>query len=68
MLINTLQLEWELKVCHTYRETNRCVDVFARVGCEFGSSVNFYELYLTQITHIFLDDKAETNIFRLTML
>jgi hypothetical protein len=49
-----LQIEWEVKVCHTYREANRCIDALAHIGCELRSSVIFYKLCPTQITHFFL--------------
>jgi hypothetical protein len=57
-----LQIEWDVKVCHTYREANRYADAFAHIWCELGSSMIFYESYPTQITHIFLDCKTEISI------
>jgi L1 cell adhesion molecule like protein len=26
-----LQMEWDVKVCHTYREANRCADALAHI-------------------------------------
>jgi ribonuclease HI len=62
-----LQLEWEVKVCHTYREANRCADALAHIGCELGSSVIFYESCPTQIMHFFYD-KVGISIPRLIVL
>jgi hypothetical protein len=57
-----LQMEWDVKACHIYREANRYVDTLAQIYCELVSSVIFYDSCPTQITHIFLDDKAEISI------
>ncbi|PNY06732.1 ethylene responsive transcription factor 1b [Trifolium pratense] len=63
-----MQLEWEILVCHNYREANLCVDALAHIGCELGSYVIFYESCPTQITHDFLDDQAGITIARLVSL
>jgi hypothetical protein len=52
-----LQLEWEMNVCHTYREKNQCTALM-HIRCELGLSVIFYVSCLTQITHIFLNDTS----------
>lgn len=44
-----LQLDWEVKVCHCYREA---VNVLANIGCDSGSSVIYYELVPVQISHL----------------
>jgi hypothetical protein len=31
-----MKLKWEVLVCHTYREANRCVDALVHLGCELG--------------------------------
>jgi hypothetical protein len=57
-----------VKVCHTYREANRCIDALAHIGCELRSSVIFYKLCPTQITHFFFYDKAKISIPKLIVL
>ena len=54
-----LQLEWEVKVCHTYREANLCVDALAKLGCSLGSTLICNESCPTQISHLLLVDVAE---------
>lgn len=45
-----LALEWKIKVCHSYRETNACADALAYIGCDHGSGLRMYEANVTEIT------------------
>jgi len=38
-----LELKWEIKIQHSYRETNKCVDVLANTACDGGYSLTLYE-------------------------
>jgi len=63
-----LHLEWEVKVCHTYREANLCVDALAKLGCSFGSTLICYESCPSQISHLFLADVVGISIPRLILV
>jgi ribonuclease HI len=38
-----LALDWEVKVCHSYREANACADALANMGCEHGPGLRLYD-------------------------
>ncbi|MCI11423.1 putative non-LTR retroelement reverse transcriptase [Trifolium medium] len=38
-----LELDWEVTIAHAYRETNKCADALANVGCQLGREILFYE-------------------------
>jgi hypothetical protein len=40
-----MNMEWEVKVSHTYRETNRWADALANIECslDYNESTNCYE-------------------------
>jgi len=60
-----LQMEWKVKVKHSYREANRCADALANIGCIMGNEMMFYELCPTQINHLLAADKAGVTFPRL---
>jgi hypothetical protein len=38
-----LALDWEIKMCHSYREANVCADALANMGCEHGPGIQLYD-------------------------
>jgi ribonuclease HI len=51
-----LRLNWEVRICHTYREANMCADALAHIGCELGNTLMFYESCPTQIRYLVAAD------------
>jgi len=48
-----LELEWEIKIHHSYREANKCVDALANMACDGGYSLMLYEHCPAQINLFF---------------
>ncbi|KAK2426332.1 TMV resistance protein N [Trifolium repens] len=63
-----LEMEWKVRIRHTYREANRCVDVLAYMGCYLGSTIIIYESYPTQLSQFVLADASGTNIPKIVNL
>jgi hypothetical protein len=61
-------MDWEVRICHTYREANLCADALAHIGCTMGSNVIFYESCPTQIHTFVAADIAGTRVSRLVSL
>ncbi|GAU13938.1 hypothetical protein TSUD_262650 [Trifolium subterraneum] len=38
-----LDLDWEVTITHAYRETNKCADALANIGCQLGREIIFFE-------------------------
>jgi ribonuclease HI len=38
-----LSLDWEILVCHSYREANACADALANMGCDHGPELRVYD-------------------------
>jgi ribonuclease HI len=38
-----MDLDWEVVVKHSYRETNKCADVLVNIGCTLDSHIMYYE-------------------------
>jgi ribonuclease HI len=38
-----LELDWEVNIAHAYRESNKCADALANIGCQLGREIVFYE-------------------------
>ncbi|GAU47307.1 hypothetical protein TSUD_283760 [Trifolium subterraneum] len=38
-----LNSDWEIKVEHAYRESNKCADAMANVGCQLDREIIFYD-------------------------
>ena len=51
-----LELDWEVKVCHTYREANFCVDALAAMACRNGSKMIIYEQPPAHISSLLFAD------------
>ncbi|MCI09420.1 putative non-LTR retroelement reverse transcriptase [Trifolium medium] len=48
-----LELDWEVEISHTYRETNNCVDALANLGCSMGLELTTFEECPSQIREIY---------------
>jgi ribonuclease HI len=51
-----LELEWEIKIRHSYREANKCADALVNMTCDGGYSFMLYEHCPAQINLLFLAD------------
>jgi hypothetical protein len=51
-----LALDWEVKVCHFYRETNICADALANMGCEHDPGLRVYDLCPPRLSSLLLAD------------
>jgi len=51
-----LELNWEVRICHTFREANSCADALANSACNGGSSLIIYEQCPVQMRLCFLAD------------
>ncbi|GAU29740.1 hypothetical protein TSUD_392290 [Trifolium subterraneum] len=49
-------LDWDVKICHSYRETNVCVDALANLGCDHGPGLRVYEQYPPRVSSSLLAD------------
>jgi hypothetical protein len=58
-------LDWDVRICHTYREANLCADALAQIGCDLGNSMMYYESCPTQIRHLVTADAAGASVPRL---
>jgi hypothetical protein len=50
------ELEWEIKICHSYRETNKCADVLANIGCQQEDTLTIYKHCPVQLSFLLLVD------------
>lgn len=51
-----LELEWEIKIRHSYRQANKCADALTNMACDGGYSSMLYEHCHAQINLLFLAD------------
>ncbi|GAU25840.1 hypothetical protein TSUD_31040 [Trifolium subterraneum] len=51
-----LALDWEIKVCHSYREANACVDALANMGCEHCPGLRIYDQCPVSLRNLLLSD------------
>jgi len=49
-------MDRKVRVSHSYRESNKCVDVQANMRCDSGGSLIIYELNLPYVRHLLSDD------------
>jgi hypothetical protein len=63
-----LELEWEVRSRHKYREANLCADTLAHAGCDLGSDMIVYESCLAHLAYYVLADISGTNVPRITSL
>jgi ribonuclease HI len=60
-----LQMDCEVVVRHSYRETNRCADALADFGCSLHTNICFYESCPTQFSHLVIADALGVSVPRL---
>ncbi|MCH98228.1 ribonuclease H protein [Trifolium medium] len=51
-----MSLASEVKISHSYRETNKCADALTNIGCSSVGNTVFYEDCPDQIRHLIVDD------------
>jgi hypothetical protein len=61
-------MEWEVRIRHTYREANKCVDALVHMGCDLGSTMIIYESCPTQLSQLVLADASGTSVPRIVNL
>jgi len=54
-----LALKWEVKICHSYRETNSCTYALANIGCEHASRLRVHEQFSIRLSSLVLADVME---------
>jgi len=55
-IISLLELNWEVRICHTFREANSFADALANLACDGGSSLIIYEQCHVHMRLCFLAD------------
>lgn len=51
-----LDMNWEVRICHSYRKANVCADSLANIACDGGIAFMLYEHFPAQISMLFLAD------------
>ncbi|GAU22367.1 hypothetical protein TSUD_106950 [Trifolium subterraneum] len=51
-----LVMDWEVRICHSYRESNACVDALANLGCDHESGKRVYEQCPASLSSLLLAD------------
>jgi ribonuclease HI len=51
-----LELSWEVRITHVFREANRCADVLANIGSEGQHGIVFFDNPPYQVAQVFYDD------------
>jgi ribonuclease HI len=51
-----LALDWEIRICHIYREANACADALANMGCDQGLGLRVYEQCPASLSSLLLMD------------
>jgi len=65
ILEENLELNWEVWICHTFREANSCADALVNLACDGGFSLIIYERCPVQISLYLLVDYAGVSTPRL---
>ncbi|MCH83395.1 putative non-LTR retroelement reverse transcriptase [Trifolium medium] len=68
MIRQLLEMEWEVVVHHTYRETNKCADALANIGCSLRYYSIFYDTCPSQLSSLLLDDMLGITTPRLAII
>ncbi|MCI01199.1 non-LTR retroelement reverse transcriptase-like, partial [Trifolium medium] len=63
-----IDLDWEVLVHHTYRETNQCADALANMGCNMNDGRVYFDVCPSNISHSFLADALGTTTPRMISL
>jgi hypothetical protein len=53
-----LEMNWEVKIIHLYKETNKYAEALTNIGCDFDHTIFFYDNCPNpmQIKNLFLAD------------
>jgi ribonuclease HI len=51
-----MALDWEIKVCHSYREANVCADALANMGCDHDPGLQIYNLCPSSLRPLLVAD------------
>jgi hypothetical protein len=65
---NLMELDWEAKIAHAYRETNKCADALTNIGCQLGREIVFYEECPPQLRELVQADAMGITIPRMISL
>lgn len=49
-------MDWEIKICHSYSEANRCADALTNIGCDCDNVMWLFELCHAQINQLVIVD------------
>jgi hypothetical protein len=63
-----LELDWEIRIQHSYREANKCADMLANILCDSGGPLIYYDFCLTPLSILFAADLAGVATPRLISL
>jgi hypothetical protein len=53
-----------VKIHHSYREANMCVDALANLGCMISPTMIFYEACPAQVSNFLIADKSGVSFSR----
>jgi ribonuclease HI len=53
-----LERDWKIKIQHSYRETNKCVDMLANIKCDSREHLLYYESCPTYFNLLFSTDNT----------
>jgi hypothetical protein len=67
-LFRLLVMEWEVKICHSNRESNGCANALANLGCDHESGMRVYEQCPTSLRSLLLADVMRISIHRVISL
>ncbi|MCH81999.1 putative non-LTR retroelement reverse transcriptase, partial [Trifolium medium] len=56
-----MELDWEVVMHHAYRESNKCADALANLGCDMESTSFVYENCPSYLSELFLADLVWIN-------
>ncbi|GAU46467.1 hypothetical protein TSUD_402340 [Trifolium subterraneum] len=60
-----IALNWNVKVYHSYRESNLCADAFANLGCALDENIVFFDTCSSQIRNLLFADISGHTTLRL---
>jgi hypothetical protein len=63
-----LDMDWNIEIFHTYRETNKCADALANLGCSLGYDLVFFDDCPLTIRETFANDNMGISTPRLICL
>jgi hypothetical protein len=49
-------MDWEVKICHSYREANACADALANLGCDHDPGLHMYDQCPPRVSSLLLAD------------